>query len=276
MFRALLPGLALALGPPAVPLRAAELILPQNRTAFYCSEEIELAVAGLKKGEAVTIELVPAGKGLKPVALKVVGDGSTVAGILPANALAPALYTLRLEGKEAGKLTISSGVNVSPLLLSATVGNPKEAGANFLLGNAFGFGMLDHLGKPALDMRGRRSSGMQAFDNAVRDNLPTVVYMYWTGYVTHKPFGSEKSWAAARHGAGDAAAQLPHGPATSPISTSNIISVGTIDEPGLSLGQDAGRRHGARLPQLGREGLVRIARLEVHPGHRRHAPTPTG
>jgi hypothetical protein len=236
MFRTLLPGLALAFVLPAVPIGAAEVILPQNRTAFYCAEEIELAVAGLKKGEPATIEIVPAGKGLKPVSLKITGDGSTVLGVLPANALAPSAYTLRLDGKDAGKLTISSGVNVSPLLLSATVGNPKEAGANFFLGNAFGFGLLDHEGKPALDLRGRRSSGMQAFDNAVRDNLPTVVYMYWTGYVTHKAFGSEKSWAA--RDMNEATRLLSfHTAQRLRRYHKNIVMVGTLDEPGLSWGK---------------------------------------
>src|SRR5207253_9874969 len=99
----------------------------------------------------------------------------------------------KLDGKNAHTITVSSGVNVSTMLLSATVNNPKTAGSNFFLGNAFGFGLLDANGRPSLDLRHRRSTGLQAFDNAVRDNLPTVVYMYWTGYVTHKPFSSEKS-----------------------------------------------------------------------------------
>jgi hypothetical protein len=235
MLRTLLPSLTLALLLPTS-LDAAELILPQNRTAFYCSEPIELAVAGLKKGEAATLEFVPAGKGLKAVSVKVTGDGSTVAGVLPDNTLAPSAYTLRLDGKDAGKITVSSGVNVSPLLLSATVGNPKQAGANFFLGNAFGFGLLDPQGKPALEVRGRRSTGLQAFDNAVRDNLPTVVYMYWTGYVTHKPFGSEKSWPAKEM---IEATRLLNFHTAQRLRRyqQNVVMVGTLDEPGLSWGK---------------------------------------
>src|SRR5262249_29342916 len=180
MTRTLGPALGLALLLTA-PLRGAELILPQNRSAFYASEPIELAVAGLAKGATTTIELVPDRKGLKAVKLPVRGDGSTVLGVLPAHSPAPATYTLRLGGKDAGKLAVASGVNLSTMLLSQTVGNPRAGGANFLLGNAFGFGLLDGRGAPLRDPRGRRSGGLRLFDNAVRDNLPTVVYMYWTG-----------------------------------------------------------------------------------------------
>jgi hypothetical protein len=234
--RTFLPAMAFGLLLSASPSTAAELILAQNRTAYYCSEEIELAIAGLKRGESATVEFVPASKGLRAVSVKVTGDGSTVAGALPALALAPSLYTLRLDGKHAGKITISSGVNVSPLLLSATVSTPREAGANFILGNAFGFGLLDPQGKPVLDIRGRRSTGLQAFDNAVRNNLPTVVYMYWTGYVTHKPFGSEKSWPAPTM---IEATRLLNFHTAQHLRRyqKNIVSVGTLDEPGLSWGK---------------------------------------
>jgi hypothetical protein len=252
MHRTLLPALALACLIPS-PLPAAELILPQNRTAFYCSEPIELAVAGLKKDEAATVEFVPNNKGLKVVSIKITGDGSTVAGVLPTLALAPSAYTLRLNGKDAGKITISSGVNNSPMLLSATVGSPKEAGANFFLGNAFGFGLLDPQGRPALDVRGRRSTGLQAFDNAVRDNLPTVVYMYWTGYVTHKPFGSEKSWPAADM---IEATRLLNFHTAQRLRRyeKNIVSVGTLDEPGLSWGKTPAGGMASGFPNWDEEG----------------------
>jgi hypothetical protein len=236
MPRSLPPCLALCLLLGPAPAGAAELVLPQNRTAFYAAEPIELAVAGLKKGESAAVELVPAGKGLRSVSLALTGDGSTVLATLPANALAPSDYTVRLAGKDAAKLSVSSGVNVSPLLLSATVGNPKTAGANFLLGNAFSFGVLDPPGVPSAILRGRRSTGLQAFENAVRDNLPTVIYMYWTGYVTHKPFGSEKSWGAADM---MEATRLLSFHAAQRLRRyhDNIVMVGTLDEPGLSWGK---------------------------------------
>ena len=69
-------------------LHAAQLILPQERQAYYTSEAIELAVAGLAKDGVATIELVPQGAGPSIVRIPVKGDGSTVAVILPAGALA--------------------------------------------------------------------------------------------------------------------------------------------------------------------------------------------
>src|SRR5262245_12803000 len=164
----------------AAPCTAAELILPQNRTAFYFTESndpaVEFAIAGIGKGEKAKLELIPATKGLKTLSFEITGDGSTVLARLPGGVLAPSDYELKLDGKAAGKLTISSGVHASPLYLSATVGKPKTAGANFFLGNAFGFGLLDQNGQPSKDLR-RRSMGMNVFDNAVREDLPTLVYM---------------------------------------------------------------------------------------------------
>jgi hypothetical protein len=226
--------LALALLAP--PAGAAELILPQNRTAFYADEPIELAVAGLKKGETTALEVLPATKRLTPLKFAVRGDGSTVLAVLPGGSLAPAAYTLRLGDKPAGKFTIASGVNVSPLLLSQTAGNPKAGGGNFIVGNAFGFGLLDGNGRPLRDLRGRRSSGLQAFDNAIAADLPTLVYMYWTGYVTHKPFGSEKSWAAPDMQEATRLLSF-HTAQRLRRYARNIISVGTLDEPGLSWGK---------------------------------------
>src|SRR2546423_610775 len=119
----------------AAPCGAAELILPQNRNAFHANEPIEFAVAGLKQGDRSKLELTPATKGLKALSFEVKADGGTVLAILAGGTLAPSEYEVKLDGKAAAKLTVSSGVNVSPLYLSATVGKPKTAGANFFLGN---------------------------------------------------------------------------------------------------------------------------------------------
>src|SRR4051812_44722589 len=82
----------------AAPCAAAELIRPQNRHAFYAVEPIELAVAGLKKGEKAKVELVPATKGLTSLSFEITGDGGTVLAILPGGALAPSEYDLKLDG----------------------------------------------------------------------------------------------------------------------------------------------------------------------------------
>ena len=179
--------------------RAARLILPQERKAYYSDEPIELAVAGLATGAAAVLELVPTAASAPPVTLSVKGDGSTVTLVLPARALAPGAYVVKLDGREAAKLTIASGVGASTCLVSQTIGweRLEAAGANFILGNAFSFGRLSDGRPKTTDLRASRSAGFSAFDRAIAMDLPTVVYMYWTGYVTHKPFGSEKSWASA-------------------------------------------------------------------------------
>jgi hypothetical protein len=236
---------------------SAELILPQNRNAFYCDEPIEIAVAGLSKGATAAVEFVPRKAGLTPLKFSVRGEGSTALVTLSPRALAPAAYTLRLDGKDAGLLTIASGVNVSPMLLSQTVADPKAAGGNFILGNAFGFGLLDPQGQPLRAIRGRRSGGLEAFENAIKADLPTVVYMYWTGYVTHKPFGSEKSWpapdmiTATRLLSFHTAQRLRR-------YARNIHGVGTLDEPGLSWGKTPAGGQASGFPNWDEEAWYRV------------------
>src|SRR5262249_28338347 len=116
-----------------------------------------------------------------------------------------------------------------------TAFEPRSAGGNFLLSNAFGFGLFDHFGMPSRELW-RRSGGMNAFDNAVRNNLPSLVYMYWTGYVTHKPFGSEKSWGAEDMMEATRLLSL-HTAQRLRRYQSNVLLVGTLDEPGLSWGK---------------------------------------
>ena len=220
--------------------RAADVILPQGREAFYASEAIELAVAGLAKQAAATIELVPQDAALSPVKVPMTGDGSTVALVIPAGTLAPGGYVVKLDGKDAAKLTVSSGVVDSTMLLSQTVGweQLKPGGANYILGNAFSFGRFtpDGRGPLTTNLRSGRSQGLAVFDRAVAENLPTVVYMYWTGYLTHKPFGSMKSWGAADMN--DAMRLLSfHTAQRLRRYSKNIVSVGTLDEPGLGWGK---------------------------------------
>ena len=62
----LLVGLLLS----TTPAGAAELILPQNRHAFYCDEPIELAVAGLGKEATALVEFAPAKAGARLARLR--------------------------------------------------------------------------------------------------------------------------------------------------------------------------------------------------------------
>jgi hypothetical protein len=238
--------LALALCASAVHA-APELILPQNRNAFYADETIELAVAGLGAGPRATVQVAPSEPTLGALTLSFGSDRPTLA--LPPNSLAPGKYTLKLDGARAAELTVVSGINRSTLLLTSLRYAQALAGtgANFLVGNAFQFGLLDQNGMPSTQLRGRRSPGMQPFERAVALDLPTLVYMYLTGYVTHKPWGTKKSWAephmteAIRLLSFHVAQRLRR-------YARNIVSVGTLDEPGLSHGPTPSGREFSGFP----------------------------
>lgn len=221
------------------PLPAAELLFPQERQAFYSHEPIEIAVVGLPDGSKGLIELVPTRAGVAPMSFEVHGKTGTTTVEVTSGSLAPDIYVVKLDGKEVGKLTISSGVIDSTLLVSQTanLNELKTGGANFFLGNAFSFGRLNaQQNGPSLTPRGTKTIGMRVFEDAIAANLPTVVYMYWTGYVTHKPFGSMKSWAA--EDMNDSMRLLSfHTSQRVRRFASNIISVGTLDEPGLGWGK---------------------------------------
>lgn len=220
-------------------LSAAELLFPQERQAFYSHESIELAVAGLPEGTQAAVELVPTRAGILPLSFDVLGTTGTTTVEVTSGSLAPDVYAVKLDGKEVGKLTISSGVIDSTLLLSQTapLNELKAGGANFQLGNAFSFGRFNpQQTGPSTNPRGVKTIGMRVFEDAIAANLPTVVYMYWTGYVTHKPFGSMKSWAAADM---NAAMRLLSFHTSQRLRrfAPNIVSVGTLDEPGLGWGK---------------------------------------
>jgi len=220
-----------------IPVNAAELILPQERSAFYSDEPIELAVAGLAAGEEAAIELRPQGGPAGAVQLTVPGDGSTVTVALPPNALAPGRYELALGGAAAGTLTISSGVNDSTMLVSQTMAakDVRGAGGNFHLSNAFSFGRLEGPRARVKDLRGHLSTGLKTFDSDVALDLPSICYMYWTGYVTHKPWGTHKCWADP-----DMTKMMRlfnfHVAQRLRRFDRNVLSIGTIDEPGLPWG----------------------------------------
>ncbi len=220
-------------------LPAAELLFPQERQAFYSFEPIEIAIAGLPAGATAKVELAPTRTNVAGLAFEVVGKTGTTTVELISGSLAPDVYAVKLDGQEVGKLTISSGVIDSTLLVSQTanLNELKAGGANFFLGNAFSYGRLNpQQTGPSLSPRGIKTQGMRVIEDAIAANLPTVVYMYWTGYVTHKPFGSMKSWAAADMN--EAMRLLSfHTSQRLRRFAPNIISIGTLDEPGLAWGK---------------------------------------
>lgn len=214
-----------------LPAWGAELVLPQNRAAFFSEEAIELAVAGLAKGASAAVEVTPASKTASPLRFSVTGDGSTVTMALPPYALAPDSYTLKLDGKDAGKLTVASGVRQSTMYVSQTA----RAWSNFAVSNAFGFGLLDNQGLPLLDVRGRKSTSMNGYEQGIATNQPQLCYMYWTGYVTHKPFGTEKSWANAQMQDSMRLLNIAVAQRLRKFGKATL-SIGSLDEPGLSWG----------------------------------------
>lgn len=220
-------------------LSAAELILPQVRKAYYSQEAIELAVGGLDADANANLTIATE-SGAAALELRVSGRSSTI--VLPPYALAPAKYELKLDGKPAGELVIARGVVNSTMLLGNQHCNADNAGqwnCNFLVGNAFSFGLLDGDSKPLIDVRGRPSGIGQHFDHAVAADIPTMIYMYWTGVIAHQPWGAEKSWTdpsaveAMRLFNFHAAQRLRR-------YHRNILSVGAIDEPGLPHGKTPG------------------------------------
>lgn len=219
-------------------LRAAEIILPQNRSAFYAKEAIEVAVSGSLAAPAV-VEFVPMNAGFATVKFTLQPGKAIPLATLPPFTLAPGEYSVRLNGQENTKITVSDGVLSSPMLTSQTygTGDLARSGGNFYVANAFNFGLVDGDGKPlSTDLQGRRSPGMLGFENAIRQNYPSLLYMYWTGFVTHKPWGTEKSWANT-----DVAANMRlfnfHMGQRLRRNQANLLSVGTLDEPGLAWGK---------------------------------------
>jgi hypothetical protein len=124
----------------------------------------------------------------------------------------------------------------STMLVTQSSGRPGEGGANFILGNAFSFGLLDARGMPLVKLRGQRSGGFNSFEQAVLLDLPYIVYMYWTGYVLHKPFGEEKNWASPSMN--EAMRLLSFHTAQRLRRYRKVVrSIGPIDEPGLAWGK---------------------------------------
>ncbi len=234
-----LPVVAALAARPAWPAGKAaagpELVLPQNRSAYLASESVELAVTGPRSAEVV-VELIPQKPGAVAVKFTVGAGGAAGIHALGPHALAPNIYAIRLNGKDAGKLTITTGVPRSSMLVSQSSVRPPEGGANFILGNAFSFGLLDSFGLPLVQLRGRRSAGLSAFEQAVLADLPVIVYMYWTGYVLHKPFGDEKTWAAPSMNAAMRLLSFHTAQRLRRFGKA-IESVGPIDEPGLAWGR---------------------------------------
>jgi hypothetical protein len=220
----------------ATTLSAAELLMPQGRKAYYSQEPIELAVVGMGADATATVAIVPE-SGATPIEVHVKDIAPTI--VLPPYALSPANYTLQLEGKPAGKLIVARGVPNSTMLLGnqgCNVENVRDWNCNFLVGNAFSFGLLDGDLKPAINVRDQSGGIRQLFHNAVARDVPAIIYMYWTGVIAHQPWGAEKSWTDPPAVEAMRLFNFHVAQRLRPYRHS-ILYVGTIDEPGLPHGK---------------------------------------
>lgn len=239
----------LSLASPASSAGAPEVVLPDLRSAYLSREPIELAVAGLEEGQATAIEVVPAapagraagaaaGEPPRGRAVRVPYPAGATAVVLPPYALAPGKYTLLVEGQQGGgvPLTVATGVLNSQMLVSNMGGDVPGIHGNFAVGSSVEWTLLDPQGRPDREPRGRRSRGFQMYEQAVEQDLPVLCYFYYTGYVLHKPWGTEKSWAAPDMMRDMRLFNFQHAQRLRRFAD-NVLSVGTIDEPGLSWGR---------------------------------------
>ena len=115
-----------------VPGRCGEIVLPQGRSAFYADEAIELAVAGLARGQAATIAMVPQGEGAGAGTPGGPGRGGWLDGRGGAAAAVPRPRHLRGHARRqagsAGPLIVSAGVNDSTMLITQTIEHRAGAG----------------------------------------------------------------------------------------------------------------------------------------------------
>ncbi|MFW6061126.1 MAG: hypothetical protein ACODAQ_13175, partial [Phycisphaeraceae bacterium] len=219
---------------------AAEVVLPQVRSAYHSSEPIELAIVGLGENTTATLSIEPTEAGAaEPLAFDVTGELGSELFELPPYTLAPGEYNVTVAAADDQSkpvtLRIARGVPRSTMYFSQTGRATPEAGANFSLSNAFNFGLRTREGEAALDVR-RYSRGMRIHEDLIARDVPDLVYMYWTGYITHKPWGIHKSWAAD-HMTRNMRRFNFHVAQRLRRFGHNIMMIGGIDEPGLSWGR---------------------------------------
>ena len=230
-------------------------------------------------GDKSKLELTPATKGLKPLSFEVKADGGTVLATLPGGTLAPAEYAVKLDGKAGGQ---ADGLVGRQRLADAACRRPsatrRRPGPTSSSATPSASACSTRTASRRHEPRGRRSPGMQTSSRTPsRDDLPTR-RLHVLDRLRHATSRSAARRAGRPKDMNEAtrAAQLPHRPATAQVRPQHRCCVGTLDEPGLTLGQDARRRHGQRLPQLGRGGLVRASAAGSTRRTPPSRPTPTG
>ncbi len=214
--------------------QAAHLVLPNIRHSYYSHEKIELAIADLAADQSAQIVLKPK-NGAMPYTCTVVGKGGTSLIELPSFTLSPGQYQIALDGQSVPGITlnIARANHSSGMLFSETGANIT---GNFVNYHASGrFGLIDRDGSASADVR-QRSSNIQLADRYIQNSMPALCYVYWTGYVTHKPWGMHKEWVSD-----DMLENMRlfnfHVAQRLRRQRDLWISIGAIDEPGLPWGK---------------------------------------
>ncbi|MCM8802719.1 MAG: hypothetical protein NC827_05365 [Candidatus Omnitrophica bacterium] len=236
------------------------MFFPNLRKAYYSNEEIEISLTDIRD-EKIKIEIIPTIDQQKPVNIDLNIKDKSVSLKFPPYSFSPGKYIILINGVKKGELIVSSGIIDSETFVSQVdnIERLKEGGGNFIVGNAFSFGIIDD-GKPSLDVR-RKTFNLNYFEKAIENNLPTLIYMYWTGYVTHKPWGTRKSWAAndmqelMRLFSFSVAQRLKR-------YEKNISSIGTIDEPGLNWGKTPCGGYSSGFPSWDEEEWYKVRSWE--------------
>jgi hypothetical protein len=223
-----------------MPALAMTLILPNLRSSYYAHEAVELAVSGTTAGTPVVVTLQPTAPALQPVELRATGDGATITLTLPPGSLAPDTYTVLLNGVSTKqKLVIASGIADSSMLLSlsGSLRDVQKAQGNFVIGGTVP-GNLDPNGMPSREVR-RRTPMLSFYDDVVASNRSVINFWYWSGFITHKPWGRSKSWASPSEQQMMRLANFSAGQSLRRFAPA-IVAQGCMDEPGLSWGRTPG------------------------------------
>ncbi|MFW6163212.1 MAG: hypothetical protein ACODAJ_10625 [Planctomycetota bacterium] len=221
----------------------SRVLLPAMRQAYEQDESIEVAVylADLDAEREVALKAEPGGLAL---ATRQTSAGeSTLAVTLPPNALKPGRYTLSADVQGVQPATLDVGPAVRPTRFF-TGGTGRESVAKHnvtgYFGNCFGPTWVNPHGKTPWDqldpdpLRPHRS--LRVFEDALRDGVGAECYLYWSGYITHKPWNVNNSWSdpdivrLTEHVTALTAQRLRRFP--------SVWAVSPFDEPGLAWSLD--------------------------------------
>ncbi|MFP4056705.1 MAG: hypothetical protein ACLF0G_07540 [Candidatus Brocadiia bacterium] len=232
---------------------AARVFLPAMRFAYRQDEPIEVAIhtRGLPEPRELALRAEPGSVRLATVRAPA-GEGTASVTLAP-NALRPGSYTVTadLEGVREAKLEVGPALSPTRFFTGGT-GRETVASHNVsgYFGNVFGSAWLDSRGEDEWAMLSpeplRPHRAFRVFEDAVRDGISAMCYLYWSGYITHKPWNVNNSWSdpdivvLTQHVTALTAQRLRRFP--------NVWSVSPFDEPGLAWSLDRDGRMATLWP----------------------------